>query len=182
MQPGVPVNSGQTGTGTDSTAANILAIVELERQARRHETRSERLGRRISDFVGTVRFVWIQMGLMVGWGAWNLVAPEAWRFDPYPFGLLTFIVSLEGVLIATFVLIAQNQMSRQSDERDHLNLQVDLLAEQEMTLVLRMLRRISDRLGVPPDAEDIKRADSLTSETDVLTIAEQLREELPRTE
>ena len=158
---------------------NIKAIGEIERLARRQETGSERLGRRISAFIGTLGFVWLQMAGMCGWMGWNVIAPQAQRFDPYPFGLLTFIVSLEGVLIATFVLIAQNQMSRQSDERDHLNLQVDLLAEQEMTLVLRMLRRISDRLGVAIDDEESDRTAQLTKETDVLTIAEQLREELP---
>jgi hypothetical protein len=48
-----------------------------------------------------------------------------------------------------------------------------------MTLVLRMLRRISDRLGVAIDEEESDRTAQLTKETDVLTIAEQLREELP---
>jgi uncharacterized membrane protein len=166
----------------DPAGDNIRAIVELERQARRHETRSERLGRRISDFVGTLMFVWLQIAAMAAWMLWNRFAPEPARFDPYPYGLLTFIVSLEGVLIATFVLIAQNQMSRQSDERDHLNLQVDLLAEQEMTMVLRMLRRIAERLGIPDDSEDAGRAAQLTTETNVLNIAERLREELPAVE
>lgn len=80
----------------DPAADNIRAIVELERQSRRHETRSERLGRRISDFVGTLLFVWCQIAAMVGWMGWNSFAPVPLRFDPYPYGLLTFIVSLEG--------------------------------------------------------------------------------------
>jgi uncharacterized membrane protein len=69
--------------------------------------------------------------------------------------LLTFIVSLEGVLIATFVLITRNRMAKQSDRRDHLNLQIDLLAEQKMTMMLRILRRISERLDI--DIETAKR-------------------------
>lgn len=77
------------------------------------------------------------------------------------------------------MLIAQNQMSRQTDERDHLDLQVNLLAEQEMTVVLRMLRRISEKLGIPADSAESTRADQLTLETNVLTIAEKLRAELP---
>jgi uncharacterized membrane protein len=163
----------------DPAADNIRAIVELERQSRSHETRSDRLGRRISDFVGTLLFVWVQTAAMIGWMGWNSLAPVPLRFDPYPYGLLTFIVPLEGVFIATFVLIAQNQMSRQTDERDHLHLQVNLLAEQEMTVVLRMLRRISEKLDIPTDSEESTRADQLTLETNVLTIAEKLREELP---
>jgi uncharacterized membrane protein len=180
--PGVVPSSRSSESRKDPAGANIRAIVELERQARRHETRSERLGRRISDLVGTLGFVWLQVALMVFWALWNLFLPPGWRFDPYPFGLLTFIVSLEGVLIATFVLIAQNQMSRQSDERDHLDLQVDLLAEQEMTLMLRMLQRISERLGIPIESGELTETERLTEETDVVSLAEKLRAELPDTE
>lgn len=158
---------------------DIRTIIELERLARRHETRSERLGRLISNVVGTLGFVGLQLAAMAAWTSWNLWGPQGRRFDPYPFGLLTFLVTLEGVLIATFVLIAQNQMSRQSDERDRLNLHVDLLAEQEMTLVLRMLREISGTLGIAPDERDEGRAARLTEETNLLTIAETLREQLP---
>ena len=95
---------------------------------------------------------------------------------------MTFIVSLEGVLIATFVLIAQNRMSRQSDERDHLNLQISMLAEQEMTLMLKLLRRVSDRLGIPGESEDEERAEKLSEETNVYELVKNLRRELPQSD
>jgi uncharacterized membrane protein len=94
--------------------------------------------------------------------------------------LLTFIVSLEGVLIATFVLIKQNRMAAQSDQRDHLNLQVDLLAEQEMTLVLRMLRRISEQLNVQPQGHDEAQVAQLAEETNVFELMQTLERELPQ--
>jgi uncharacterized membrane protein len=86
---------------------------------------------------------------------------------------------MEGVLIATFVLIAQNRMAAQSDRRDHLHLQVDLLAEQEMTLVLRMLRRISERLDIKPQSEEQARAEKLGEETNVYELMQTLDKELP---
>ena len=113
------------------------------------------------------------------WAAWNALGPASLRFDPYPYGLLTFIVSLEGVLIATFVLITQNRMAVQSDRRDHLNLQVDLLAEQEMTLMLRMLRRISERLDIKPETSEQERAEKLGEETNVYELMQALEQELP---
>jgi hypothetical protein len=88
-----------------------------------------------------------------------------------------FIVSMEGVLIATFVLITQNRTQARTDQRDRLNLQVDLLAEQEMTLVLRMLRRIFDALQVGPDDEDAQRAEQLAEETNVYDLMQQLERE-----
>jgi uncharacterized membrane protein len=125
-------------------------------------------------------FVLCHVLLFTGWAAWNALAPPGLRFDPYPYGLLTFIVSLEGVLIATFVLIKQNRMAAQSDQRDHLNLQVDLLAEQEMTVILRLLRRISERLGVPADESGEGRTARLAEETNVYELMQTLDQELPR--
>jgi uncharacterized membrane protein len=163
-------------------ASNIRAIVEVERQAARQASLGERVGQTISDFIGTMLFVTVHTVLMVGWIAWNALAPQSLRFDPYPYGLLTFIVSLEGVLIATFVLIAQNRMSRQSDERDHLNLQISMLAEQELTLMLKLLRRVAERMDIAPESQEQDRAEQLTSETNVYELVQTLREELPQTE
>ena len=126
------------------TAANVRTIIDLEQRALASGSWAARVSDAISGFVGSLWFVAFHVVVFVSWASWNALAPPSWRFDPYPYGLLTFIVSMEGVLIGTFVLIAQNRMALHSDRRDHLNLQVDLLAEQEMTLVLRMLRRISD--------------------------------------
>jgi uncharacterized membrane protein len=167
------------GRDLNPAADNIRAIVELEREAVREAGRGERIGQSISDVVGTMTFVLLHGCAMVAWMAWNSFAPAAARFDPYPFGLLTFIVSLEGVLIATFVLIAQNQMSRHSDRRDHLNLQISMLAEQEMTLMLKQLRRIAERLDIPQESGDEARAEKLAEETNVYELVQTLRRELP---
>jgi uncharacterized membrane protein len=160
-------------------ADNIRTIVELERKALAAAHWSDRISDAISGFAGSLWFVLCHVVLFTGWAAWNALAAEPLRFDPYPYGLLTFIVSLEGVLIATFVLIKQNRMAAQSDQRDHLNLQVDLLAEQEMTMVLRMLRRISEQLGVQSDDAEAARAQQLTEETNVYELMHTLEEELP---
>jgi uncharacterized membrane protein len=98
---------------------------------------------------------------------WNAAAPQAYEFDPYPFGLLTMAVSMEGVILAILVLITQNRMSAQSDQRDHLNLQVDLLAEQEMTVVLRLLGRICEQVGVPLSGLEREEVRKLMSATDL---------------
>jgi uncharacterized membrane protein len=160
-------------------AENIRAIIDLERQALASSSWAARVSDAISRFAGSLWFVLFHLTVFVAWATWNAAAPQRLRFDPYPYGLLTFIVSLEGVLIATFVLITQNRMAAQSDRRDHLNLQVDLLAEQEMTLVLRMLRRISERLNIEPESADEERAQKLGEETNVYEIMQTLERELP---
>jgi uncharacterized membrane protein len=158
---------------------NIRAIIDLEHKALAASSWSARISDAISRFAGSLWFVLCHVTVFAAWAVWNATAPERLRFDPYPYGLLTFIVSLEGVLIATFVLITQNRMAAQSDRRDHLNLQVDLLAEQEMTLMLRMLRRISERLQIEPESEEQARAEKLGEETNVYELMQTLDKELP---
>jgi uncharacterized membrane protein len=161
------------------TADNIRAIIDIERKAVAASSWSARVSDAISRFAGSLWFVLCHLTAFAAWAIWNATAPENLRFDPYPYGLLTFIVSLEGVLIATFVLITQNRMAAQSDRRDHLNLQVDLLAEQEMTVMLRMLRRISEKLEIQPESDEQARAEKLGEETNVYELMQTLDKELP---
>jgi uncharacterized membrane protein len=67
-------------------------------------------------------------------------------FDPFPYTLLTTIVSLEAIFLTLFVLASENRLTQEADRRGQLDLQVNLLAEQEMTMVLRMLKEICDHL------------------------------------
>ena len=67
--------------------------------------------------------------MVLGWIAINIgIISGLTPFDPFPFGLLTLIVSTEGVLLALIILISQNRMIRQADRRSHLVFFTDLLA------------------------------------------------------
>jgi uncharacterized membrane protein len=175
------VNMGRDGNQgiSEPAADNIRTIVDLEREAHREARPSERIGEAITRFAGTMSFALAHVFGFVLWALWNRFAPEALRFDPYPYPLLTFFVSMEAVLVSTFVLIAQNRMSRQTDRRDHLNLQIDLLTEQEMTIMLRLLRRLAAHLQVESEHDDLDRAEKLTASTNVYELMRTLKRELP---
>jgi uncharacterized membrane protein len=98
-------------------------------------------------------------------------------FDPFPYSLLTMIVSLEAIFLTLFVLITQNRMSQEADKRAELDLQINLLAEKEATMVLRILQDIAAQLGVETRA--IKDLKELLKETRVEDIAKKLEKELP---
>src|SRR5687767_10125406 len=156
-------------------ARNVAEIAKLERADMGRLPLSGRISLAITRTVGTFGFAVAHAVVLVLWCTWNVTGPEGRRFDPYPFGLLTMIVSMEGVFLALFVLIAQNRMSAQSDQRDHLTLQVNLLAEQEMTMVLRMLGRISDHLKVRRNDQDENEARELMESTNIYQLMEELR-------
>jgi uncharacterized membrane protein len=159
---------------------NIQRISDLESAARRELTLSERISKSITDFAGSMLFVVLHVLLFVGWALWNVTAPAGLRFDPYPFGLMTMMVSLEGVFLATFVLITQNRMMAHTDRRDHLGLQVNMLTEQELTMALRMLRHLCEHAGIPPESESQRRVEDLMQETNVYHVMQKIEEELPK--
>src|SRR3954466_3733228 len=172
--------SGRVTMLPDPAARNVEEIARLEKQASGAMSAGERLSTAITNAVGTGACALAHVVLLTGWVTWNTrVAPDRLRFDPYPFGLLTMWVSLEGVILAILVLITQNRMSRQSDRRDHLDLQIDLLAEQEMTIVLRLLTRIAERLGVAPDDDDGAQTERLMRPTDIRELMDELTRRFP---
>ncbi len=173
-------SSGGASVATaDPTEYNVEAIARMEQEALLQRTLAERLSDAITGFTGSMTFVVMHVLLFVAWVLINLnLVPGVAAFDPFPFGILTLIVSAEGVFLAIFILISQNRMTRQSDRRAHLDLQVSMLAEQEMTLMLRMQQRLCEHLGVKVDnvREEAKR---LMDETDVDRLVDELEEKMP---
>ena len=88
------------------------------------------------------------------------------------------VISSESVVLTIFVLISQNRMARQAEKRSHLDLQVSMLAEQELTTVLQMLQKLCQHVGV-----DVKSAtqqvQGFSKSTDVHKLATELEEKLP---
>ena len=93
-----------------------------------------------------MKFVWVHVIGFAGWITLNLV-PGVTHVDPFPFTFLTFLVSLEAIFLSTFILISQNQDTRITDRRNHLDLQINLLSEQENTKMLMMLQAIAEKVG-----------------------------------
>ena len=101
---------------------------------------------------------------MAVWIVWNWLA-SSHRFDPPPFRTLNIVLSIEAILVSTFVLISQNRMAAADSRRDHFSLQISLLAEAEMTNALRLLHGISRQLGLP-DPDSDAEAKALASRTE----------------
>ena len=144
---------------------NIETLIEISRDLERQRTRSDRVADFITRFSGSMGFVYVHVLWFAGWIIYNNAAHRQWvrlpPFDPPPFGLLTLIVSLEAIFLATFVLITQNRMSEVADQRADLDLQIDLLAEYEVTRVLMLADAIAEHLGLPsgndPEVEELKK-------------------------
>jgi uncharacterized membrane protein len=162
-----------------SAQANIETVARLEQEFLEQRTLADRMGDLIVSVVGTPGFVAAHLIAFTVWIFINLGKLSAIpAFDPYPFVLLTMIVSMEGVLLAVFILMKQNRMSRRADQRDHLHLQVNLLAEKEITKMLQMQRQVCEHLGIREAAED-REVEELATNTAVDSLARELHEKLP---
>src|SRR4051812_34420985 len=101
---------GQAAT-PHSAEANINSVVEIEEEAQLRRTTADRISDVIANFVGSIPFVVLHLVWFGVWVALNTgMFGDKLKFDPYPFALLCMLVSLEGVLLSTFVLIKQNRM------------------------------------------------------------------------
>lgn len=86
----------QTSRPSDVAARNVAEIAGLEQRESQELPRSDRISIAVTSRVGTLWATLIHLTLFVTWCLWNLFGPEPLRFDPYPFGLLTMMVSMEG--------------------------------------------------------------------------------------
>jgi len=165
----------------DPTEDNAEAIARLEEEALRNRSLSERISDVIVRFIGTIAFVIFHILLFAVWCVVNLnLIPGIKPFDPFPFGILTLIVSAEGVLLALFILISQNRMTRQADRRAQLDLQISMVAEQELTMILQMQQSIYQHLGL--DSGKREEVQKLAEKTDVQKLESELKEKLPKEE
>ena len=141
--------SSEAVSQSEIVRKNTAAIIDMQRKITEARSLGGRIADAITDFTGSMAFVFLHV---VWFGLWVLLniglihIPYVSEFDPFPFGLLTMIVSLEAIFLSTFVLISQNRLAAAGEKRAELDLQINLLAEQKATKVLEMLDQITEQL------------------------------------
>jgi uncharacterized membrane protein len=161
---------GSRSTAGDQVMQNLATIAAIEQATMTRRSIGDRVSGVIARFVGSMAFVALHASWFAIWIAMNWPT-RAHPFDPYPYNLLTLIVALEAIFLSTFVLISQNRMTRLADRRTHLDLQINLLAEAEMTKVLKTLRAITDHLNIVGANNDDEMRD-LSQTTDIADLAQ----------
>jgi uncharacterized membrane protein len=160
-------------------AENIDAIVQAEEDALTRRPLGEAILEGIGSSVGTPRFVIAHAVIVAGWVLINTgLIPFVHPFDPYPYNLLSTVVSVEAVLLVAFVLAQQNRMSRTAEQRAHLDLQVNLLAEREASKTIQLLQLLCEKHGIRDGVRDPETAE-LSQTTQVEHFVDELRKRLP---
>ncbi len=158
-RPATPTIDPQDGLASALTR-NITALAERRRAEEERAGADQKVAGAITRFAGSMAFVGIHAVLVIGWIAVNIGWTPLPRFDP-TFVILATVASVEAIFISTFILIAQNRASAMADRRADLDLQISLLAEHEVTQLIRLTTRIAAHLGLDeaenPELAELQR-------------------------
>ncbi len=140
---------------------NITTLLEVRRQMDTRRSPQARFADWVAGACGNPAFAYAHAVWFTVWIVWNIGWFWLPAFDPYPFGLLTMVVSLEAIFLSMFVLISQNRMSELSEQRSDLDLQINLLSEYEVTKLLKIADAIADHLGLEigtdPELDELEK-------------------------
>jgi uncharacterized membrane protein len=157
---------------------NVETILRHEQEFLASRSHGERLVDSTAAIVGSLSFVLCQLFFVAGWILINASHIFAIRqFDPVPFSLLNSCLALEGILLASFILMRQARLGRRSDERAHLMLQILMLMEKEVTAVIGMNRQIAVKLGLGDVGAD-RVIQQLGEDTSIDEVAESIQQNL----
>ncbi|OGI65470.1 hypothetical protein A3A95_02665 [Candidatus Nomurabacteria bacterium RIFCSPLOWO2_01_FULL_39_18] len=125
----------------------VFRSIKAKADARR--TITEKMADFMTENFGSNTFLLFNVFLFIGWILINTnqiasVPP----FDPFPFNLLTNIVSLEAIILAIFVLISQNRTAKVDDLREETHLQLNLISEREVTKLMKMMSLLLEKQGI----------------------------------
>lgn len=162
------------------TSRRIIKSLKAKADAKR--TPAEIIADWMMKRLGSISFlvfniIWFMSWIVINTGQIPAIAP----FDPYPFGLLTTTVSLEAIILAIFVLISQNRAEQVDDLREEVDLQVDIIAERELTKLIKMTEILMEKNGidVSQDAELQEMIKPTNLENIEKSLEKQLMEKIP---
>jgi uncharacterized membrane protein len=144
-RPGTPV-TGERRVRRSAGISKVFSAIKAEHSANR--STMEIMADRMIGFASSTPFLALHALIFISWIWWNLPFSSMPKFDPYPYGMLTTIVSLEAIFLSIFVLMTQSRESRIGELREELTLQVNLRMEEEITKTLHLVAGLYSRLGL----------------------------------
>lgn len=146
-------------SNSNYTSRHALKSLKAKYQAKRNFW--EKVADWMTYHFGNTRFLFVNILFFSVWLIINIGIIELFEpFDPYPFGLLTTIVSLEAIILSIFVLISQNRAAKIDDLREEIDLQIDIITESELTKLMKLMVHLLQKNGIDV-TDDQELADML---------------------
>jgi len=155
---------------------DVESVASIRARAEQRLDKHQRMMEVLTAALGRPRTVYVTLSIVGGWVAFNLVTPKlfGWqRIDPPPFFWLQGMVTLSALLMTTLVLITANRQTRNAEERSHLDLQVNLLAEHKVAKLIALVEELRRDLPMVRDRID-READAMQEAVDPNAMIEAL--------
>ncbi len=141
-------NQNQNGQSEKMIRSRQI-VRSFEAKMGERRTGAERIADYFTKLFGSMNFLVFNLVWFLIWIVWNSgIIPGIIIFDPFPFVLLITIVSLEAICLAVLVLISQNRSAKIDKLRAEVDLQINLIAEQEITKVISLLSVLLEKHGI----------------------------------
>lgn len=172
--------SVQSPTPHEKTQAQITSrriVHSLKTKADENRSMAEKFADLLTGIFGSMAFlignvIWFALWIAINTGVLPIIPP----FDPFPFGLLTMIVSLEAIVLSIVVLVSQNRAEKIGDLRQEIDLQLDIITEQELTKMMHMMYLLLKQHKI--DVDDDQELHEMLEPTDIENIEKVLEEEI----
>ena len=146
----------------------VESVASIRARAEQRLNRHQRMMEVLTAALGRPHTVYGTMSIVVGWILLNSIAPKflGWNsIDPPPFFWLQGMIALSALLMTTLVLITANRQTRNAEERSHLDLQVNLLAEHKVAKLIALVEELRRDLPMVRDRTD-READAMQEAVD----------------
>jgi uncharacterized membrane protein len=172
--------SVQSPTPKEKAQAQITSrriVHSLKTKADENRTWAEKFADLLTGIFGSMFFlignvIWFALWIAINTGVLPILPP----FDPFPFGLLTMIVSLEAIILSIVVLVSQNRAEKIGDLRQEIDLQLDIITEQELTKMMRLMYMLLKQNNI--DVDDDEELREMLEPTDIESIEKVLEDEV----
>lgn len=154
----------------------MIDIKSLEAEELRKRSLTIVIADWLTTSFGSIAFLLFNILIFTFWILANLGRiPGIPVFDPYPFILLTMVVSLEAIILSIIVLMSQNRQSHVSTIREELDMQVNLISEREITKILYLLTLVLKKDGIKFEDPELSE---MIKQTDISYIERQLKDQI----
>ncbi len=169
------MNALSPGTVLRRTSRQLIRAYEA--RALKKRPFAIRVADYLTTYFGSLEFLFLNLVVFSTWIVINAGwIPNVAPFDPFPFILLTMLLSVEAICLTIIVLMSQNRQSYVSAVRDELDLQVNLLSEREVTKALKLLLALHEHHKIK-ESEDLE-LDAMLKATNISYIQRKLEEQL----
>ena len=157
-----------------------MAIKSIKAKANLKRSWVEKVADLLTQKFGTILFLSLNAVWFIVWLLINLdLVPGIKPFDPFPFGLLTMIVSLEAIFLAIIVLISQNREEKITDLREEISLQIGIYSERELSKVLELMTLLLKKNNI--DVSDDKLLQRMLKPFDMNRVEKVLEDQVKKT-